>query len=127
MDVIAKAKEYIKLKDEATRLNKKLSALRKELIPVLEKNEWYLDVGDGYMLELQERISYDYDPYYVQQYLKPLHLYEVVKEITINKKKFEGLIKGGFISEEIGKTCRRELKRTKAIIIKKEEKNANKK
>jgi len=127
MDVIAKAKEYVKLKDEVTQLNKKLSTLRKELIPVLEKNEWYLDVGDGYTLELEERISYSYDPFYVEQYLKPLHLYEVVKEVTINKKKFEGLVRGGFISEEIKEICKRELKRTKAIIIKKEGKDVNKK
>jgi len=127
MDVIAKAREYIKLKDEATQLNKRLSALRKELMPELEKNEWYLDVGDGYVLELEERISYDYDPQKTEELLSPLHLWQPVAQMVVDKKKFEGLVKAGLISEEIKEKCKRELRKTKAIVIKKEGKDVNKK
>lgn len=126
-NVIDKAREYVRLKDEAGQLNKKLSALRKELIPELEKNEWYISMGNGYTLELEERISYDYDPWRTEEALLPLHLWQPVAQVVVDKKKFEGLVKAKLITEEIAKRCKRIVRTSKALVIKKEDEDVSSK
>jgi len=112
-----KAREYIAKKQAAKTLNHEISSLKDELLEVLRDLQ-SIDVGNGFILELQERHTYDYDPQATKLRLLPLNLWEAVKDIRVDKKKIEGLVKAKILQPSLLKECKRTLSSSETILIK---------
>jgi hypothetical protein len=109
---------YIALQEKEKEIKKLLTYWKKQLMETIEANQGLPIKTDDAICRVVERVTYVYSPEKLIDAIGP-DAAKLVITRQVDVQKLKGLIKGGIVSEEVANQAREEVKRVKALVVKK--------